>query len=164
MKKLLNITGTVILLLLVAAVLPLTIPRIFGLTPYNVLTGSMEPAIPTNSLIFVQKCEPSSLQAGDIITYRLGTASEYVQTHRIEAVFEDSALFATRGDANLSVDQTLVKAENVLGKVVFHIPQYGKLAEYIRTSEGIAACVAVFASVLILWICADRIKPKERTP
>lgn len=164
MKKLLNIAGGFVLLLLVAAVLPLTLPRLFGLTPYSVLTGSMEPAIPAQSVIFVKRCEPSLLETGDVITYRLGSAAQYVQTHRIAAMNPEKTLFTTKGDANLSVDQTQVKAENVLGKVVFHIPEYGKLAEYIRTSEGIAACVAAFAVVLILWMTADRIKSKERTP
>lgn len=164
MKKLLNIGGAVLLSLLVIAVLPLTLPKALGYTPYNILTGSMEPAIPTHSVVYVKRCEPSQLQIGDVITYRLGTESDLVQTHRIEAIDEEKALFTTKGDANKSVDQTRVKAENIVGRVVFHIPQYGILAEYIRTSEGIAACVAVFAAVLILWIAADRIKPKEKTP
>jgi len=163
MKKLLNITGAAILALLVLAVLPLTLPKALGFQLYNILTGSMEPAIPINSVIYVKSCEPSRLQVGDVITYRLGTDTDLVQTHRIEAIDSENALFITKGDANMSVDQTPVKAENIIGKVVFHIPQYGKLAEYIRTSEGIAACVAVFAAVLILWITADRIKAKERT-
>lgn len=162
MKKLLNSCGAVLLSLLVIAVLPLALPKALGYTPYQILTGSMEPAIPTHSVVYVKRCEASQLQAGDIITYRLGSESELVQTHRIEAIDPEQALFTTKGDANLSVDQTKVKAENIIGRVVFHIPQYGKLAEYIRTSEGIAACVAVFAAVLILWITADRIEPKER--
>lgn len=164
MKKLLNSCGAVLLILLVIAVLPLTLPKLLGYTPYNILTGSMEPVIPTHSVVYVKRCEPSQLQVGDVITYRLGTGTELVQTHRIEAIDENHALFTTKGDANMSVDQTRVKAENIVGRVVFHIPQYGKLAEYIRTSEGIAACIAAFAAVLILWISADRIKPKERTP
>lgn len=162
MKKLLNISGAVLLGLLVAAVLPLALPRILGFTPYHIMTGSMEPAIPTDSVVYVRRCELSALRVGDVITYRLGSESELVQTHRIAAINADKALLTTKGDANQSVDMTPVRAENVLGRVAFHIPQYGKLAEYIRTSEGIASCVAVFAAVLILWITADRIEPKER--
>lgn len=164
MKRLLNVCGAVILILLVIAVLPLTLPRALGLQPYHILSGSMEPGIPTHSVIYVKRCDPSQLQIGDIITYRLGSGSDLVESHRIAAIDQEHAYFTTRGDANQSVDQTPVKAENIIGKVVFHIPQYGKLADYIGTSEGIAACIAVFAAVLILWIAADRMKPKERTP
>jgi len=162
MKKLLNIGGAVLLSLLVIAVLPLALPKLLGFTPYHIMTGSMEPAIPTDSVVYVKACEPSKLRVGDVITYRLGSESELVQTHRIAAIDPDKALLTTKGDANQSVDMTRVKTENVLGRVAFHIPQYGKLAEYIRTSEGIASCIAVFAAVLILWITADRIEPKER--
>lgn len=164
MKKLLNICGAVILILLVAAVLPLTVPKIFGLTPYNILSGSMEPEIPTNSVIYVKQCDTSQLAVGDIITFKLGSGTDLAETHRIADIDKENALFTTKGDANKNVDQTKVRAENIIGKVVFHIPQYGKLADFINTSEGIAACIAVFAAVLIMWLAADRIKPKERTP
>lgn len=164
MKKLLNICGAVILILLIAAVLPLAIPKLFGLRPYNLLSGSMEPEIPKNSVIYVKRCDTSKLEAGDVITFKLGTDTELAETHRIEAVDIENALFTTKGDANRNVDQTKVKAENIIGKVVFHIPVYGKIADLLNTSEGIAACIAVFAAILIMWIAADRIKPKERTP
>ena len=164
MKKLLNICGAVILILLVAAVLPLTVPKIFGLKPYNILSGSMEPEIPVNSVIYVKQCDTAQLEVGDIITFKLGSGTDLAVTHRIADIDKENALFTTKGDANKNVDQTKVKAENIIGKVVFHIPQYGKLADFINTSEGIAACIAVFAAVLIMWLAADRIKPKERTP
>ena len=164
MKKLLNICGAVILILLVAAVLPLTVPKIFGLKPYNILSGSMEPEIPVNSVIYVKQCDTAQLEVGDIITFKLGSGTDLAETHRIADIDKENALFTTKGDANKNVDQTKVKAENIIGKVVFHIPQYGKLADFINTSEGIAACIAVFAAVLIMWLAADRIKPKERTP
>ena len=164
MKKLLNICGAVILILLVAAVLPLTVPKIFGLKPYNILSGSMDPEIPVNSVIYVKQCDTAQLEVGDIITFKLGSGTDLAETHRIADIDKENALFTTKGDANKNVDQTKVKAENIIGKVVFHIPQYGKLADFINTSEGIAACIAVFAAVLIMWLAADRIKPKERTP
>ena len=164
MKKLLNICGAVILILLVAAVLPLTVPKIFGLTPYNILSGSMEPEIPTNRVIYVKQCDTAQLEVGDVITFKLGSGTDLAETHRIADIDKENALFTTKGDANKNVDQTKVIAENIIGKVVFHIPQYGKLADFINTSEGIAACIAVFAAVLIMWLAADRIKPKERTP
>ncbi len=122
MKKLLNTCGAVLLSLLVIAVLPLAVPKLLGFTPYQILTGSMEPAIPTHSVVYVKACKPERLRVGDVITYRLGSESALVQTHRIAAIDQDQALLTTKGDANQSVDQTRVKAENVLGRVEFHIP------------------------------------------
>ena len=161
MRKLLNAGGVIILIILMIAVLPLTLPKIFGITPYNVLTGSMEPEIPVDSVIYVKKCDPMELQVEDVITFRLDSNTELVETHRIEEIDFQNALFTTKGDANKYADQTKVKAENIIGKVVFCIPGYGKFAGFINTLEGTAACIAVFAVVIIMWLVADRIKTKE---
>ena len=58
--------------LLVAAVVILAIllagVRLVGFTPYTVLSGSMEPAYPVGSLIYVRSAAPEDISAGDAIT------------------------------------------------------------------------------------------------
>ena len=44
-----SVLGTLLLIIIVAAYLPITIPRAFGYEIYTVISGSMEPAIPTGS-------------------------------------------------------------------------------------------------------------------
>jgi len=46
-----SVLGTLLLIIIVAAYLPITIPRAFGYEIYTVISGSMEPAIPTGSLV-----------------------------------------------------------------------------------------------------------------
>lgn len=58
----LRILGTFLLVLVVAACLPLTAPRLLGYQIYSVISGSMEPAIPTGSLVYIQGCEPAEVQ------------------------------------------------------------------------------------------------------
>lgn len=53
--------GTVLLVLLVALCLPLTLPRVLGYEIYTVVSGSMEPAIPTGSLVYIQGAEPQDI-------------------------------------------------------------------------------------------------------
>ena len=55
--------GTLLLLLLVAACLPLTVPRLFGYQIYAVISGSMEPALPIGSLVYIQGVEPAEKTA-----------------------------------------------------------------------------------------------------
>ncbi|MDE6961989.1 MAG: S26 family signal peptidase, partial [Lachnospiraceae bacterium] len=50
-------TGTLLLVALVAVCLPLTVPRFFGYHIYSVISGSMEPAIPTGSLVYIKTME-----------------------------------------------------------------------------------------------------------
>lgn len=163
-RKLLNVSGVIIVVFLIAAVLPLTLPRVFGLELYQVLTASMEPEIPVGSVIYVKSCLPETLEIGDVITFALGTDSDVVETHRVAAVDAENQWIVTKGDANQSVDQTKVLFQNVKGKVIFHIPKLGFLSEAIRSAQGIATCVVIFASVLIMWLVADRLKSKEKAP
>ena len=46
-----NILGTLILLSVIAAFLPLTVPRFMGYDIYEVVSGSMEPEIAVGSVI-----------------------------------------------------------------------------------------------------------------
>ena len=55
--------------------------QFFGLTPYSVLSGSMESIYPTGSLIYVKAVEPEKLKVDDIITFK--TQGGIVATHRI---------------------------------------------------------------------------------
>ena len=75
-----NIIGTLLLLLVIAVSLPLTLPRILGIEAYHVETGSMEPAIPVGSLVYVDPVSPETLEPGDIVAFR---SNETVITHRV---------------------------------------------------------------------------------
>lgn len=162
LKKLLNATGIVLLVLLIALVLPLTLPKLFGYRLYNVLTPSMEPAIPVNSVIYAKSVDPDSLEVGDVIVFLIAGGLDTVETHRIVAVDRTEKAFVTKGDANLSEDQNRVLYSGVIGKVVCHIPFYGSFAEWLHSTRGIAVCSVLFAAVLLMFVTADRIKPKGK--
>ena len=49
-----NAAGTAVLVLLILACLPLTLPRLAGYRLYTVISGSMEPEIPVDSLVLVR--------------------------------------------------------------------------------------------------------------
>ena len=49
-----------------------------------------------------------------------------------------------------------------MGKVVFHIPLYGLLADWLHSPRGIAVCTALFAAVLLMYVAADRIEPRGK--
>ena len=162
LRKVLNLAGALILVLLLMLVLPLTVPRLFGFQLYEIQTGSMVPALPVHSVIYVRLCEADAISVDDVITFRLESGSDQLMTHRVVDINEETQSFTTKGDANEAVDQTPVPFQNVTGKVLFHIPMLGTLAAALKTGPGLAACAAVFAVVVILWVLADRLKVKER--
>ena len=135
--------------------------KLFGLQPYTVLSGSMEPEYPTGSMIYVKEAEPYELNEGDVITFRLG--GQTIGTHRIIEVVEEDGLlgFRTKGDANKAADHNLVRADQVIGTPVFTIPGLGRLATFVQSSVGKAVSIAVIGSIILMIVLAE-IVPNNR--
>ena len=94
---------------------------LYGIRPYVVRTGSMEPAIKTGSVCFVNHKIPfEEIQQGDVIAFFMG---ETIVTHRAVQVSENQIM--TKGDANEIADASPVTKENYSGKTVLAIPEIG---------------------------------------
>ena len=161
--KALSAVATVLLLAVMAVALPFSVPKLFGYQIYNVLTQSMEPAMPVGSAIYVKRCDPQALRQGDIITFRLSQATGLVETHRVVENDTQAKQLITKGDANALPDVDPVSYERVVGKVVMCIPVLGTVSEMLHSGPGVTACVAIFALAIILWTLADKTKKRERS-
>lgn len=142
MKKFLNFlknigVGFLILLVVLSIVSKLKkSDYILNFAPMKVLTGSMEPKIKVGDMIVAKKVDGSIIKEGDIITYKMGSKT-YV-THRVVEVFKngDNISFRTKGDANNIEDSDLVQQENLVGRLVFRIPKFGYLIDFITRPIG----------------------------
>ncbi len=107
----------------------------------------MEPKIPVGSIVYTKSVTAADIEVGDVIAFE---SYGVTITHRVVGLTEDGA-FITQGDANDSADFTPVYVQNVLGKVVVHIPLIGALASFLATLYGkvTAAVVVVLACGLI---------------
>lgn len=161
--KALSAVATALLLAVMAVALPFSVPKLFGYQIYNVLTQSMEPAMPVGSAIYVKRCDPQALEQGDIITFRLSEATGLVETHRVVENDTQAKQLITKGDANALPDVDPVSYERVVGKVVMCIPVLGIVSEMLHSGPGVTACVAIFALAIILWTLADKTKKRERS-
>jgi signal peptidase len=139
-------------ILLLAVIAWLTLPRLMGWQAQVVLSGSMEPAMPTGSVAFVQPIEPEQLDVGDIISFYHPEETSRVVTHRLtEIVRQDGNLvFQTRGDANDAADPWLVPAADVIGTARFSVPYTGYVTQRLRSPLGFALLVGIPAAVIVL--------------
>ena len=129
--------------------------RVMGFQLFVVLSGSMEPAYPVGSVIYVDKVETDQIRSGDVITYKLETG--VVATHRVTEVIQepDGRLFITKGDANPVEDAQPVGENQIIGKPLFCVPYLGHLSSYIQTPKGTYTAIAVAAGMLILVFLPD---------
>ena len=140
--------------------------RFIGLNVYTVLSGSMEPTYHVGSLIYVKDVDTDELKAGDVITYMLD--EDTIVTHRIADVIPDETdpsiiRFQTKGDANDSVDGSLVHYKNVIGTPVFSIPKLGYLANYIQKPPGRYIAISAGAIILLLVFLPDLFSDDDKS-
>ena len=152
-KRIWNAATTVLVALVVILAMLIWGVQLFGLDVLVVQSGSMEPAYPTGSLVYVKETEPAELQVRDVITFNLG--NNVRGTHRIIELVPDEndpdlIRFRTKGDANEYADSGLVDPSDIVGKVVFGIPLLGYLIAYIQQPPGTYIAVAVGALLLLL--------------
>lgn len=165
-KKTANILSTLAVILALALVLLLVAPRVFGVHVFTVLSGSMEPAYPVGSMIYVKSVDPFQLKEGDVISFLLDENT--IATHRITGIVpdeEDESVirFRTKGDANDAEDGSLVHCRNVVGTPIFTIPKLGFFADYIQHPPGMYIAVSAAAIVLLILLLPDLLfREKER--
>lgn len=155
-----SIAGTICVVLVILAAFPFTLPRIFGIEIYGILTGSMDPACPTGSLVYVKSVNPESLQEKDIVTFQKGNL---VITHRVVKNDVQKEELITKGDANNANDIQPVAYKQIKGKVALTVPLLGYLALRLNSAAGISDCVIILALGLMLWVLGDMMSIKKKS-
>ena len=129
------------------------VPSVFGLSFLQVATGSMEPTIPTHSMIIVRRADAAEVKVGDVITfYSSDPLIEGVpNTHRVTAITEENGapVFTTRGDAGIQDDPYPVYANQLIGIYVRHF-NVGKLPDILHNRYFFFFVLLVPLSIVIM--------------
>ena len=130
----------------------LTVPRAFGVTPYTVLTGSMEPALAPGDVVLSERRSPLSARPGDVVTFHDPSRDGELVTHRVESLRRAGAsvTFVTRGDANDVSETWTVPADGAIGRATLRVPLLGHVVHRAGTREGKLALIAFPAALLVL--------------
>lgn len=174
-KKIWNMMTQFLIAVVVILAILLAGVRLGGLQVYTVLSGSMEPAYPVGSLLYVKKIDPLAVMPGQPITFLLDENT--VATHRVvEIISENDAAYSkdgseagnideifyrTKGDANKSPDGEPVSSRNLIGVPVFSIPWLGYFADFIQNPPGKYFAYATAAVLLLFALLPDFFGEKE---
>lgn len=126
----------------------------FGYSTAIVVTGSMATEINPNDLVLVKHFEEYDIN--DIIMFDSGTS---FVTHRIIDKTEEG--FITKGDANNVEDDWRIKENNIVGKVIFVIPQIGLILNYFKTPLGIFSLILIGFLLYEVPILINKIKEEK---
>lgn len=134
------------------------IPKIFGHTYLNVLSDSMVPEFTKNDLVIGESVKDvSSLQVGDVITYKYG---KMLVTHRIIDIDKQNNMIQTKGDANKTPDDDLVEANQIVSRYSTKIPKVGFIIAKLQDMKFLALLWAIlmFFTVQELFVEIRKVK------
>lgn len=114
----------------------------FGWGNAVILTGSMEPTIPTKSWVLIHAT--NDYQVGDIIAFQQNDDIPII--HRILAIQGD--MITTKGDANNIQDPQIARTD-VLGEVVLVLPP-AMMPAIFFSMLGIAAIVVITEQIQLI--------------
>ena len=159
-----SLLGFILILIPLAASLLLIVPRLLGMQEFTVITGSMEPTIPTGSIVLVKPVAFSEIETGDIISYRSKYHSDVVVTHRVTEIDREKRQLTTKGDANEAQDVNPVTGDQVIGVVIYSLPGGGMLLDRIVSLPGLVLILMMFVSGTVLTSAGSRLSEDRKRP
>ena len=160
MKRIWNIISTFILACMVLMLIAFGGCRLFGITPYVVSSGSMEPEYPVGSLIYAKEVPAEQIKVGDDITFY--TSDDHtIATHRVYEIEDEQ--FRTQGinnkdsDGNILHDAKPVSVDNLIGTPILMIPYLGYVNQFCTTTPGVYILLgAALVIIAVSWVIDKR--------
>lgn len=113
-----------------------------------VVSESMVPVLEKNDFIVYKTTPIEQLRQDDIVVYKRDVADGHILiVHRLVAITDGYAV--TKGDNN-SVQDDPFDAENIVGKVVFTVPQLGVVLDSLTSVAGLAVIFLLFVIITTL--------------
>lgn len=171
LKKITSIMSAIILIALFVFVVCMQIypdqtSRVIGFRFYTVLTDSMEPVIPTYSLVFSKMVDKDDeIKANDIVTFKANRFGEDILlTHyfRKTQIGNDGNLYYRTQGANADdYDNYETSRSDIIGNYVFHIPYLGKIFLFLQSKFGFLLYAELLVIFLINKTILSRMEEKE---
>lgn len=131
------------------------LPMPFGVGVAVVMSGSMEPALSVDDVIFVT--EADEYNVGDFVVYQDGYS--LVVHELIEKL--DDGMVITKGMAN-NVEDDPISIDSIRGKVRFSIPAVGLIVTALKSTVATVIILGVAVYLVILSYKKERQSESEK--
>ncbi len=122
---------------------------------YTIISPSMTPNINVYDVVVSVLTKPEQINAGDVITFYSDNPNlnGMTVTHRVIQRIQngDNFSYQTKGDYNKLPDTYIVPASEVVGKVIFKVPQLGKVQFFLASSGGWIIAILIPALAIIAY-------------
>ena len=159
LKKIWNVTSTVLVGLVVACAIFLMGTRMMGYRVFCVLSGSMEPLYSVGDLIYVKPTPSSEIKVGDTVSFVLNE-DLVVATHQVVSIDAKNMRLQTKGLTN-DIPDDPIHYNNVIGVAKFALPKMGYVANFVQNPPGMYIAIAVGVVLVVTLFLPDLKKKKE---
>ncbi len=147
MQKLGKLLSGIITIIAAVVILTALLLAVLQIKPAIVMSGSMEPAIHTGSVVLINT-KNKEAEEGDIIAFQRG---DMFVTHRVTDITASG--FLTKGDANDSADPGMVDKSQVIGTTLLSLPRAGYLLHALQTTWGLIGIICI---LLLTLLCREK--------
>lgn len=153
-----TIAVAILIIGIIGAKLRGEVPRFFGLSVVNIVSGSMEDTIPEGTYILLCKTDPEKIEVNDVICFYSDDPAikGYPNTHRVLEIVngENGLEFVTQGDANPQPDPVTAKADKLIGR---HVTNLDGMTRFVASLEGNG--MLVFMAIMACLCMAFMVTP-----
>ncbi len=151
-NKVLELAFIVIRNICLAFLIALVFSFAFGYKFLNILTGSMTPTMPVNTVVIIKEIPMEDIEVGDVVTFKMGDSNVTHRVVKIDKTNPRNIVLQTQGDAaqNQGTRETVTK-ENYVGTVIYYIPNLGELLEIVKNNMAIIVVCVVLALFIITY-------------
>lgn len=146
---------------------PDRVTELVGYRFYTVLTDSMEPTIPTYSLVLTKLIpETEIIQPDTVVTFKANRfGDDILLTHyfrKIQVGEDGNTYYRTQAEGKDFYDNYETKRSDIIGTYVFHVPFIGKIFLFLRSQFGFIFYGELLVIFLINKLVRTRWEEKER--
>ena len=150
-----------ILFILIMLITPEKINNILDYKFYSVLTNSMEPEIPTYSLVCIKKFKKDEiidLKPQQIITFHANRFGQnIIITHhfnKTEITEDGTIIYRTNAAGKENLDNYETTRDDLIGTYIFHIPYVGKFILFLKSKFGFI----LYGELIIIFLINSLIR------
>lgn len=145
------------IILIKSYIVPNTIPSIFGIKTFVIVSKSMEPTIMTGDAIFTKELKKENIKINDVISFH---DKQDINTHRIINILTENGVtkYITKGDNNKNADKDKVTFDKIEGVYQFKLPGFGKIANIIKSKTTLAVLLLVLIIISMNQVNTSRKK------
>ena len=144
-----------ILINIIAAKFTGKVPRVFGYSIINIVSGSMEDEIPQDSYILIKKIDASEVKRDNIICFYSTDPTIYgmPNTHRVveDPIKTDTGYeYVTRGDANFINDKVNARGDRLIGVYVKNLDGLTAFTKFISDKSFLVIVIGLQVAVIAM--------------